>query len=193
MQHIILIGFKHVGKSVIGAALAQQLKKPFIDLDRAIEKHYAAQYDPPLSCREMMHKHGEDFFRAQEEKVLLEVLQSSVAVIALGGGTPLTENNQKHIEPHRVILIEAEPERVWERIAAQGLPAYFSQEEAPLTQFHNLWQARKKIYHQLTQQIITNNDSVDQAVSALLDLFNNAPTRRVFYTMLYNNANEECS
>jgi hypothetical protein len=208
MSHIILIGFKHVGKSVIGAALAKKLDKIFIDLDNEIEKHYAAQNAQALSCKQIMAMHGEDFFRSEEETVLSNTLNTSATVlrtlgtpasggntgrgsypnefqsgfsptsmdprskndgyiIALGGGTPLTENNQKQIQPHRVILITAPPEHVWPRIIAQGLPAYFTNDEDPATQFHRLWTARENIYKKLTQHIVHNDTSINQAVEQL--------------------------
>lgn len=173
MKHIILIGFKHVGKSAVGSALAKHLNKPFLDLDTQIEKQYAAQHHQSLSCREIMAQHGEHFFRAEEESALTNLLQSPEAVIALGGGTPLTKNNQQCIQPHHIILIEADPKQVWERIQTKGLPAYFSTEEEPFTQFQQLWQTRQKIYQTLTNDVITNNTSIEQAVAQLLALLSN--------------------
>jgi len=37
MKHILLTGFKHVGKTSIGKKLAELIEKPFIDLDQKIE------------------------------------------------------------------------------------------------------------------------------------------------------------
>ena len=42
-NHIILIGFKHVGKTLIGRRLAKDLNKKFIDLDKEVEKLYEKQ------------------------------------------------------------------------------------------------------------------------------------------------------
>jgi shikimate kinase len=172
MKHIVLIGFQNVGKSVIAAAIAKQLHKAFFDLDDVIEQDYLQQYGATLSCREMLAKHGEVFFRQQEEKLLPEILSKPAAVIALGGGAALAQNNQRCIQPHCVVLVTAAPEVVLQRMLKKGLPSYFSDSEPPATQFYRLWHERHKIYQQLTPHVVINNTSVDQAVAALCDVCN---------------------
>ena len=57
-SHIILIGFKSVGKTLIGRRLAKTLNKKFIELDREVEKLYKKNHLEPLTCRQIMQTHG---------------------------------------------------------------------------------------------------------------------------------------
>lgn len=67
------------GKSSVGEALAARLGVPFVDTDREIEKGAGCRI-PEIFARE-----GEAGFRRRERKVI-ESLQASGSVVALGGG-----------------------------------------------------------------------------------------------------------
>lgn len=162
---IILIGFKHVGKTVLGKSLAQSLGLPFIDLDSAIEQH---EGNPThLSCRTLMQIHGEAYFRQLETTILTQVLQTKEAVIALGGGTPLQEVNQRRMQGHQLIQITAPPQVVFERIMLNGVPAFFPTDRSPLEAFNELWAQRQKIYQQLTSLVIENQGTIAQGTEKL--------------------------
>ena len=53
MKHIILIGFKNVGKTLIAKNLALALDLPFVDSDIVLEDLYANEHEECLSCREI--------------------------------------------------------------------------------------------------------------------------------------------
>ena len=61
-NHIVLIGFKHTGKSVIGESLAKKLHVPFIDLDQKIEFLYENKFNKKCTCRQIMQQNGKQFF-----------------------------------------------------------------------------------------------------------------------------------
>ena len=86
-QIIYLLGFMGVGKSTIGALLAERLHWPFIDLDTTIEAGQGT------TIREMFENSGEPFFRQIEHVALLEASKAEPAVIALGGGTFVQKAN----------------------------------------------------------------------------------------------------
>lgn len=135
-EHLILIGFKHAGKSTIGCKLASQLTRPFIDLDREIECHFFAENQEELSVRDIMLQKGEDFFRQLEQRTLATVLSRDPAIIALGGGTPLAIENQALLKEKILIHIQAHPEWVFERIMKNGQPAFFKQDVDPIHSFN---------------------------------------------------------
>jgi shikimate kinase len=69
------------GKSTLGRKVAQRLARPFVDLDTEIERHAAEPISTIFATR------GEVEFRAIEEKLAREALDSAVpSVISLGGG-----------------------------------------------------------------------------------------------------------
>lgn len=173
-QHIIFIGFKNAGKTVIGREIASRLKKPFIDLDEQIEKSYAEQFARQLSCREITKRHGETFFRDLEVTVLQEVINLQPSVIALGGGAPLREENQLLLKPHILIYLTASPEIVFQRIMAGGIPSFF-EEEDPLGSFKRLWEQRQQVYEDLAVLTIDNSGEVQIAIEEILEKLNCSP------------------
>ncbi|TXI78055.1 MAG: shikimate kinase [Flavobacteriales bacterium] len=86
MRHVMLIGFMCSGKSRVGRELAPLLGLPFHDLDRAIE----ARVGP---IKPFFEGQGEMAFRAEEVRVLEDLLALPPAVIAMGGGTPCHGGN----------------------------------------------------------------------------------------------------
>jgi 3-phosphoshikimate 1-carboxyvinyltransferase len=171
MQHVVLIGFKYVGKSLIGSHLAKKLNKKFIDLDKEVEKLYAEKYTETLACRQIMQTKGEPFFRELESSALQLIMQSDACVIALGGGTLSNELNQQLIQDHILLHVDAPRGVVFERIMVDGRPAFFDPHKDPYESFSHLWNERNKIYKKLTQRIVDNSNTIEQAVNqAMLHL-----------------------
>ncbi len=171
-NHIVLIGFKHVGKSVIGKDLAKKLHVPFIDLDRKIEILYENKFSKKSTCRQIMQQNGEKFFRYLEMNALSEIINFQPSIVSLGGGTPLTAENQRIIKSCIVVHITAPRGIVFERILMSGQPAFFNPEEELLESFNRLWNEREKIYKEIKDFSIENNDSVDAAVSKITKKLN---------------------
>jgi shikimate kinase len=79
-ERIVLVGFMASGKSTVGALLARELGWGFVDLDRVIETRHGA------SVAEIFARRGEEFFRAEEQRVAEEVGSLTRHVVAAGGG-----------------------------------------------------------------------------------------------------------
>lgn len=168
LNSIILIGFKHVGKTVIGRELASQLKLPFIDLDEEIERLFANEHKEKMTCRQIMNVYGQSYFRNIEKRSLAHISQSTSSVVSVGGGTPVDKENQQLIKNSTIIHIEAPRGVVFERIMIQGRPAFFSAEESPLASFNRLWNERDKIYKKLANFTIENDGLIASAVERIL-------------------------
>ncbi len=164
---IVLIGFKHTGKSVVGKSVAHKLNIPFLDLDQKIEMLYHAQFNEQWSCRQIMQHKGEEFFRSLESAALSQVVGLKPSVISLGGGAPLRLENQNLIKSCIVIHVTSPREVVFERIRASGQPAFFNSEEDLLESFNKMWDDRRQIYEEIRNFTIENNRSVEEAVFAL--------------------------
>lgn len=172
-SHIILLGFKHTGKSTVGKLLAQKLQWPFIDLDAQIEQQYKHQTQKSLSCREIYQQHGKLFFRECEIQALRQALLTSAAVIALGGGAPMQEANQKLLQSQWLVHITAAPAVVYQRIMATGKPAYFPTDEDPADFFQRLWGQHEKIYTKLANFTIDNTQDVTHTVAKIFENWEN--------------------
>jgi 3-dehydroquinate dehydratase type II len=168
-QSILLIGFKHVGKSVIGAALAKKLNVPYVDVDHVIEQHYQNTYQKKLSCRQIMQTHGEAFFRELETIALTKIITVEPSVIALGGGTPLRFENQRLLASYVVVHINAPRQIVLERIMSSGQPAFININENSVESLTKLWDERNKIYQGLATFSIEHEQGVEQSVQAIVN------------------------
>jgi 3-dehydroquinate synthetase/shikimate kinase len=113
---IVLIGFMGAGKSTVAVELAQALGTKALDSDELLERRFGH------SPAKEFELHGEAPFRAAEEQVVCELLDTAQpgAVIALGGGSILSERVRVALEPHAVVLLDIEAEHAWERVG--GVP-----------------------------------------------------------------------
>jgi shikimate kinase len=171
-QHLILIGFKHSGKSTLGRELATKLGRKFVDLDEAIQAEHQAETGEELSCREILRSHGEEHFRELEHEVLKRVLaQPGAAIVALGGGTPMMQENQALIRGHKVVHISAPKSVIFERIMIHGKPAFFSAEVDAFDHFQELWAKRAPIFESLAELTIQNKGALEPVVNEILDHF----------------------
>ncbi len=99
-----------VGKSVVGRKLAQKLKRPFVDLDRAIEDREGVRVE------EIFRLKGEAYFRNLEKETLQEVLNQDGQVIATGGGVVTDEENLQLLKSKSVLVcLTASPEKLLRR------------------------------------------------------------------------------
>ena len=168
MRHILLIGFKNVGKSTIGRELARTMELPYRDLDRELEQVYEQTHHRSLTARQIMNEHGEQFFRQLEGTVLKQVLGApEQTIISLGGGTILQSEHQPIIAQHIVIHVTAPKSQVYERIMVNGRPAFFAPDENPYDAFERMWEQRRTIYERLATFTIANNSSVGDVTEKL--------------------------
>lgn len=161
-KHIVLMGFKHVGKSIIGKSLADKVGMPFIDLDHEVELGYQKKFNTSFTCRQIMENHGEIYFRRFEAIILADVIQASSAVMALGGGTPLNEENQNIIANHILVHIKAPQDRVFARILKYGSSSF-------IESFNQLWDERNKIYEKIAHFSLMNDSTVYAAVCKIIE------------------------
>lgn len=165
-QHILLMGFKHVGKSSIGRVLARHLGVPFYELDELTEKHYFNKAGQRRTCRQIVTEDGVDVFRALESETLEDVLKHPAGVVALGGGTPIPDQNRTLIRAHIPVHITAPKDVVFARVMASGWPAILSGD--PATVFDTMWHKRNPIYCDLAVATVQNDGSVDEAVKNII-------------------------
>jgi 3-dehydroquinate synthase len=116
MTHIFLYGPSGSGKSTVGKILAAALDLPFLDLDAEIERA-ARQLIPEIIAAD-----GEEFFRELESTTLHSIVSHPETVIALGGGSLLSnENRFLTKKTGRVILLEADLPTLLGRLMKDGI------------------------------------------------------------------------
>jgi 3-dehydroquinate synthase len=115
MQHIFLIGLSGSGKTTVGRLLAQRLNKPLLDVDALIEKEYGE------CISAIFARHGEEYFRSLESKILAQAAQETEnAIIVTGGGIVVKPENRLLMAEQGIrIFLQVEPHIALERLLTQ--------------------------------------------------------------------------
>ena len=123
------------GKSILGAALADRLGRPFVDIDHQIE------LEEPIA--RIFETGGEAAFRLREAEHTGDALAGGTpAVIALGGGAVGTDQIRKALRERAMsILVEIDPEEAWRRVGGGDRP--LAQDQAA---FRTLYEERLPLY-----------------------------------------------
>src|SRR5437660_1222425 len=87
-RSIFLTGFMGSGKTTLGKILANRLQWEFIDLDELIIERAGR------SIPEIFSEFGEAHFRLLEREALRSLAARSPAVVALGGGVFVSDENR---------------------------------------------------------------------------------------------------
>lgn len=80
-MHLILFGFKGVGKSFVGQILSKALQRPLLDTDQLLLEKFSKQ-----SIAELYSILGEEEFRKREQLLIFNLELTTPSIIALGGG-----------------------------------------------------------------------------------------------------------
>jgi shikimate kinase len=151
-SQIILIGPPGAGKSTIGHSLAKKMKVKFADTDSMIE----AKLDKKIS--DIFVDFGEPVFRAEELKVLAEVLQSDNGVVSLGGGAPISLPAQELIRGSgaTVIFLDISLGKAAARVGFnRDRPLLLGN---PRAQWNELMSSRRPIYEALATAVVPVDD-----------------------------------
>jgi len=110
-MNIVLIGYRGTGKTAVGKELSHKLCRPLFQLDALMEKHAGC------SIPEIVKKHGWDYFRDLEAKLLEEVVKTDACIIDTGGGVVLRDENIDRLKKNGVLFwLTADPETIMSRI-----------------------------------------------------------------------------
>lgn len=126
---VILIGPPGAGKTTVGPLLARALSTTSADSDAVFTERYG-------DVTTFFSEHGEPAFRTAEARLVLELLDSGVGVLSLGGGAPLSEAVAEHLRrpEHTVVLLDLSEDAAVQRIGtgagrpllSQGLDSWRS-------------------------------------------------------------------
>ncbi|MEM7295298.1 MAG: shikimate kinase [Pseudomonadota bacterium] len=137
---VVFVGMMGAGKTAVGRTLAQQLRVPFVDSDDEIEAAAAA------TISEIFAKHGENFFREKEARVIARLLEAPPHILATGGGAFLQEINRTEIAARAVsVYLDADLTTLWSRVAHKTTRPLLRTAD-PRATLERLWNARAPTY-----------------------------------------------
>ena len=155
-DNIVLIGFASTGKTAVGKALAEQLGRPFIDLDDRVEVLHVAERGVQRRCRDIYSLLGRQCFVDFETRALQELSTARGAIIALGGGTPVDPINRDLARNLGwTVYLKASANAVFERMKIKGFPRYLGENPTP-DALTALMEERGPIYKETADVIIDN-------------------------------------
>jgi 3-dehydroquinate synthetase len=143
------------GKSTVGARVAELVARPFVDLDRLIERRHG-----PIP---ELFERGEPEFRRIEEGILAEALAALDAVIALGGGTVLSPLNRERLRARAfTVFLDVDVETAWQRVRGSNRPLARREDD-----FRTLYASRQEVYAEAAHAVARDVDGVQLAALAV--------------------------
>lgn len=166
-MNIVLIGYRGVGKSVVGRDLAERLGWLFLDTDALIEERTGQ------TIREIFSDHAEEGFRDWESWIVSESSCLDRHVISTGGGAVLSPANVAALKLNgRLVWLTAPPEVLWERIAGDLRRQDTRPARDPAAERQQVRQAleeRNPVYARVADVTVsTENRSVESIVEEVL-------------------------
>jgi XRE family transcriptional regulator, aerobic/anaerobic benzoate catabolism transcriptional regulator len=161
---VALLGVRGAGKSTIGAALADRLGAPFVELDQAIEQAAG------LTLGEIFELHGEAHYRRLERDALASALDGSPVVLATGGSIVSDGDSYSFLQSRaRTVWLRARAEDHWERVIRQGDRRPMAENPHAFAQLRQLMADREPLYARAHHIIDTSGRAVGEVVDLAVD------------------------
>ncbi|MGW6027052.1 shikimate kinase [Streptomyces sp. NPDC055099] len=160
---IVLVGPMGVGKSTVGALLAERLGTVYRDTDADI---VAAQ---GREIAEIFVDEGEPHFRELERQAVRTALAEHEGVLALGGGAILDESTRALlVAPLPVVYLSMDVEEAVKRTGLNVARPLLAVN--PRKQWRELMDARRHLYAEVARAVVATDDRTPEEVAqAVLD------------------------
>lgn len=172
-RRIALIGLRGAGKSTLGAALAQRLEMPFLELDRLIEQVSGLTLDLIFDF------HGQAGFREFERKCLEEVLRRHPCFVLATGGSLVSEPGtfERLLSSCFTVWIRTSPNEHMQRVIAQGDMRPMSNNRDAMSDLQRILAEREVLYSKADIQTDTAGRTVEESLEMLIQSLRDTPIR----------------
>ncbi|MFD5553450.1 MULTISPECIES: shikimate kinase [unclassified Streptomyces] len=151
-----------VGKSTVGALLAEQLHRPYRDTDDDI---VTAEGRP---IADLFVDEGEPYFRAVEKAAVREALATHHGVLALGGGAVLDPDTRALLAAHPVVFLSMDVDEAVRRTGLNVARPLLAVN--PRRQWRELMEARLPLYTEVARAVVpTDGRGPEEVARAVLD------------------------
>jgi XRE family aerobic/anaerobic benzoate catabolism transcriptional regulator len=160
-KRIALIGLRGAGKTTLGHKLAQNLKRPFIELDREIER------EAGTSLSEIFLLYGQQGYRRYERRCLENLLESQEACVIATGGSIVSERAtfQLLLATCFTVWLKALPEEHMARVIAQGDTRPMEGNTQAMDDLRRILKSRAGLYEQADAIVDTAGKSVSDSLN----------------------------
>jgi len=162
-RRIALIGLRGAGKSTLGAALAEKLGCPFVEIDKMIEREHGA----PVAT--LFEVYGQGTFRRYERECLARIVRAhQSAVIATAGGIVADEDTfAQLLDESHVIWLQASPAEHMRRVMEQGDFRPMAHNRDAMNDLMAILDARAASYGRAHARLDTSGRDLAQCVDEL--------------------------
>jgi shikimate kinase len=161
---IFLVGFMGAGKTTVGRTLAEYLEYDFLDLDELIEARAGK------SVQAIFAELGEAEFRRLEHQAIRECGDRSRAVIALGGGAYVPDENRTLLRTiGRTVWLDCPLDICLRRIGGDTSRPLLGDADP----MRELLEARRPAYAEADYVVQTADLSPEQLVIEIANLLDN--------------------
>ncbi len=150
-KRIALIGLRGAGKSTLGAMLARDLRVPFVELDREIERVAGA------SLGEIFDLYGQAAYRRYERRALEAVLENHDRAVIAAGGSIVAEaaTYDLLLTACYTIWLTAAPEEHMGRVVAQSDLRPMAGNDEAMTDLRRILAGREALYAKADARVDT--------------------------------------
>ena len=161
-----------VGKSTLGKIVAKKLNLKFVDIDLNIEKKWS------MKIWEIFEIKGEDFFRIEEEKEVLECLKKNKTVLSLGGGAFISKSIRNSVLKNSLSFwLDLNLKTITQRVKWNKKRPLLNQQNAEEI-IKKLYLKRKNIYKLANYKINCNKMTKDEIAKKIIFYYENDKIKR---------------
>ena len=154
-----------VGKTTLGKLVAKNQGLEFIDTDTNIENKNS------MTINEIFEQKGENFFRLEEKKEILNSLSKQGCVIALGGGAFMNKTIRESVLKNAIsVWLDIDLKILNQRLK-------WNQKRPLLKKYNNqkklneLYEQRKNIYQLANHKIVCDKLNKEDIVNRIIRLY----------------------
>jgi XRE family aerobic/anaerobic benzoate catabolism transcriptional regulator len=172
-RRIALIGLRGAGKSTLGAALAERLEMPFLELDRLIEQQSG------LTLNLIFDFRGQAGFRELERQCLETVLQRYPCFVLATGGSLVSESGtfERLLSSCFTVWVRTSPQEHMQRVMAQGDMRPMANNRDAMSDLKRILTEREALYSKADIRIDTAGRKLEESLKALIQGLRDAPVR----------------
>lgn len=163
---LALIGLRGAGKSTLGAALAERLEVPFLELDRLIEQ------ESGVGLSAIFDLYGQSGFRRLERRCLDQVIEHHPRFVLATGGSLVSEpaTFERLLTMCYTVWLRATPEDHMQRVIAQGDMRPMADNRESMSDLKRILEVREPLYRKADSTIDTSSTGPEQAADLLVEV-----------------------
>jgi XRE family aerobic/anaerobic benzoate catabolism transcriptional regulator len=162
-QRIALVGLRGAGKSSIGNLLAKQIRAPFVELDREVER------EANTSLNEIFLLYGQAGYRRYERAALERILAKHEKVVIATGGSIVSEPETYDLllSSCYTVWLKANPEEHMARVVAQGDTRPMKGNREAMEDLRRILHTRAALYGRADCTLDTSGRAIEQSLAEL--------------------------